>query len=358
MQKQSGFLTELIVVGIGGAIGGSARYLLGLVPIIGAMPVMTMLINWVGTFLLASLGAYLANRESRLQPWQTFIGTGVIGGFTTFSTMILQVNQQALTSMTNAIIYVVLTLGGGLIMLKIGQKFGRKVSEVNDPIIFGDEVYKESVDIHDLGELVKMMKDKKQIASTSQPAPGDWEEALNLAKASGYDQALLVTLSSGISGTYQTAAAVADNYEGMSDVRAWDSKIAVMGAGMQALMAAAMAEKGKTLDEIMVALEKLRESIVVRFVVNDISHLQRTGRLSRGAALVGGLLNIKPILSMDVQDEVDGNDAKLGDKWLKDLQAEYPTVKFERGVLGAFIGVHTGDGAMGVLWAHDWEDLI
>ena len=130
MQKQSGFLTELIVVGIGGAIGGSARYLLGLVPIIGAMPVMTMLINWVGTFLLASLGAYLANRESRLPPWQTFIGTGVIGGFTTFSTMILQVNQQALTSMTNAIIYVVLTLGGGLIMLKIGQKFGRKVSEV------------------------------------------------------------------------------------------------------------------------------------------------------------------------------------------------------------------------------------
>ncbi|MFT8544687.1 MAG: DegV family protein [Leuconostoc falkenbergense] len=270
------------------------------------------------------------------------------------------------------------------------------IFQVNDPIIFGDEVYKESVDIHDLGELVKMMKDKKQIASTSQPAPGDWEEALNLAKASGYDQALLVTLSSGISGTYQTAAAVADSYEGMSDVRAWDSKIAVMGAGMQALMAAAMAEKGKTLDEIMVALEKLRESIVVRFVVNDISHLQRTGRLSRGAALVGGLLNIKPILSMDVQDEgkigavgkarkmsgalkeiketlrqslaevdypvraivVDGNDAKLGDKWLKDLQAEYPAVKFERGVLGAFIGVHTGDGAMGVLWAHDWEDLI
>ena len=134
----------------------------------------------------------------------------------------------------------------------------------------------------------------------------------------------------------------------------------------------------------------------MRFAVNDISHLQRTGRLSRGAALVGGLLNIKPILSMDVQSEgkigavgkarkmsgalkeiktaldqyltqvdypvravvVDGNNQKLGDKWLKDLQSEYPMVTFERGEIGAYIGVHTGDGAMGVLWARDWENII
>ncbi|GLY46038.1 hypothetical protein Llac01_14150 [Leuconostoc lactis] len=47
------------------------------------------------------------------------------------------------------------------------------IFQVNDPIIFGDEVYKETVDVQGLGELVKMMKDKKMIASTSQPAPGD-----------------------------------------------------------------------------------------------------------------------------------------------------------------------------------------
>ncbi|WP_273705486.1 DegV family protein [Leuconostoc mesenteroides] len=270
------------------------------------------------------------------------------------------------------------------------------IFQVNDPIIFGDEVYKETVDIHSLGELVKMMQEKKQLASTSQPAPGDWEEALNLAKASGYNQAILITLSSGISGTYQTANAIAQSYDGMDEVRAWDSKIAVMGAGVQAILAAAMAEKNRSLDEIITSLEQLRSTIDVRFVVNDISHLQRTGRLSRGQALIGGLLNIKPILSIDVQDEgkigavgkarkmsgalkeikeplrqslaeadypvrayvIDGNNTKLGDKWLKDLQSEYPTVKLERGVIGAFIGVHTGDGAMGVIWARDWEDLI
>lgn len=270
------------------------------------------------------------------------------------------------------------------------------IFQVNDPIIFGDEVYKETVDIQGLGALVKMMKEKKMVASTSQPAPGDWEQALNDAKAAGYDAALIVPISSGLSGAFQTAQAVAASYDGMADVRAWDSKFAVMGSGMQAVMAAVMAEKGQSLDDIWSALTALRETFDVRFVVNDISHLQRTGRLSRGAALVGGLLNIKPILSMDVQEEgkigavgkarkmsgalkeikaaldhyltqvdypvravvVDGNDPKLGDKWLKDLQSDYPTVKFERGEIGAYIGVHTGDGAMGVLWARDWETLI
>lgn len=55
MQNQKNFLTELLVTGLGGAIGGATRYLLGLVPIIGPMPVMTMLINWLGTLLLAML---------------------------------------------------------------------------------------------------------------------------------------------------------------------------------------------------------------------------------------------------------------------------------------------------------------
>lgn len=270
------------------------------------------------------------------------------------------------------------------------------IFQVNDPIIFGDEVYKESVDIQDLGQLVKMMKENGIVASTSQPAPGDWEEALNNAKIAGYDAALIVPISSGISGAYQTAQAVASNYEGMADVRVWDSKFAVIGSGIQAVMAAKMSESGKSLDQIWQSLATLRDTFDVRFVVNDISHLQRTGRLSRGAALVGGLLNIKPILSMDIQGEgkigavakarkmsgalkeiksalnqylsqveypvrafvIDGNNAKLGDKWLKDLQAEYPTVIFERGKIGAYIGVHTGDGAMGLLWSQDWETLV
>lgn len=131
MQNQKNFLTELLVTGLGGAIGGATRYLLGLVPIIGPMPVMTMLINWLGTLLLAMLGAYLASHRSRLERWQSFLGTGVLGGFTIFSTMIWQVHQQLFISVANALVYMILTLGGGLIMLKLGNYFGNKIGEAH-----------------------------------------------------------------------------------------------------------------------------------------------------------------------------------------------------------------------------------
>ena len=130
MQKQQHYLTELALVSFGGGIGGSLRYLLQFVPGIGPLPVMTMMINWSGTFLLACLGAYLAQRASRLASWQTFIGTGVIGGYTTFSTMILQYFQLTTTALVWAVGYLLLTIVGGLIFLRFGRWCGRRLGGV------------------------------------------------------------------------------------------------------------------------------------------------------------------------------------------------------------------------------------
>lgn len=130
MKKQQHYLTELALVSFGGAIGGSLRYLLHFVPGIGPLPVMTMMINWSGTFLLACLGAYLAQRASRLASWQTFIGTGVIGGYTTFSTMILQYFQLTTIALVWAVGYLLLTIVGGLIFLRFGRWCGRRLGGV------------------------------------------------------------------------------------------------------------------------------------------------------------------------------------------------------------------------------------
>ncbi|QEA47152.1 CrcB family protein [Leuconostoc lactis] len=130
MQKQQHYLTELVLVSLGGGVGGSLRYLLHFVPGIGPLPVMTMVINWSGTFLLACLGAYLAQRASRLANWQTFIGTGMIGGYTTFSTMILQYFQLTAAHIAWALGYLLLTIVGGLICLRFGSWCGRWLAGV------------------------------------------------------------------------------------------------------------------------------------------------------------------------------------------------------------------------------------
>ncbi|CAK8054332.1 DegV family protein [Eupransor demetentiae] len=268
--------------------------------------------------------------------------------------------------------------------------------QVDVPILFGDETYLGDKDIHSLGQLVDMIKEKKVLPTTSQPTPGQWEQALNDAKNAGYDQAVIITLSSGISGAFQTATLVAQGYEGMGRVEVLDSRLTNMGAGEQAILASVLAEKGHDMDEILTKVAELRASLDVRFVVNDISHLQRTGRLSRGQALIGGLLNIKPLLAFDIEGDgkigavgrarkmsgarleiktaldeylrkinypvrayvVDGNNPKLGDKWLKEFQTEYPAIQFERASMDPVIGVHTGDGGMALIWSRDWESMV
>ncbi|CAM3203594.1 CrcB family protein [Leuconostoc rapi] len=127
MKKQRQSLGELLIVGFGGGIGGSLRYLLSLIPIIGYLPLMTVTINWLGAFLLALFGAYLTKNSSQLTRWQPFIGTGIIGGFTTFSTMILQFNQLLRNNLQVAWLYIILTVFGGILMVRLGQKVGRTV---------------------------------------------------------------------------------------------------------------------------------------------------------------------------------------------------------------------------------------
>lgn len=274
---------------------------------------------------------------------------------------------------------------------EIRRSYG--IEEVSIPILFGQETYMGGQDLTSLADLVELMTKKDVLPTTSQPSPAEWEQALNQAVQAGYTEAIIITLSSGISGAFQTAKLVADGFDGLEEILVVDSKLTNMGQASQALLAAKLAEKGRTLAEIDQALAAFREDLGVRLVVNDISHLKRTGRLSRGQALIGGLLNIKPILSFDIVGDgkigavgkarkmsgakeqiqeafedylraadfpvrayiIDGNNAKLGDKWLKDFQAKYPTVTFERASMDPVIGVHTGDGAMAVIWSHDWQ---
>jgi DegV family protein with EDD domain len=247
-------------------------------------------------------------------------------------------------------------------------------------VIFGNEVYEEEVDIHP-GEFYEEVK-TKELPTTSQPPIGQFVELFErLAKE--YDAVISIHLSSGISGTYQGAVTASTMVEGI-EVYPFDSEISCMVQGFYAIEAAEWAARGRDAAAIMKRLEEMKKSARAYFMVDDLSHLQRGGRLSSAQAFIGSLLQVKPLLHFEnkvivpfekirtrkkaLKRMVDllGEDALQGGnyqaviihanreeeakEWRTELAAMYPNVDFSIGYFGAVIGTHLGEGSMGMGW--------
>lgn len=247
-------------------------------------------------------------------------------------------------------------------------------------VIFGNEVYQEEIDItwSQFYEEVKT----KELPTTSQPPIGQFVELFkNLAK--DYEAVISIHLSSGISGTFQGAVTAGTMVEDI-EVFAFDSEISCMVQGFYALEAAEWASRGEKPEAIIARLEELKKSARAYFMVDDLSHLQRGGRLSGAAAFIGSLLQVKPLLHFENKVIVPfekirtrrkamkriadllGEDASRGgeyqaviihanrleeaNEWRKELSALYPNVEFSISYFGAVIGTHLGEGSMGMGW--------
>ncbi|WP_286229683.1 DegV family protein [Neobacillus mesonae] len=247
-------------------------------------------------------------------------------------------------------------------------------------VIFGNEVYQEEIDITwpQFYEEVRT----KELPTTSQPPIGQFVELFeNLSK--DYDAVISIHLSSGISGTFQGAVSAGTMVDGIK-VYAFDSEISCMVQGFYALEAAEWASRGEGAEAIMARLEELKKSARAYFMVDDLSHLQRGGRLSGAAAFIGSLLQVKPLLHFEnkvivpfekirtrkkamkriadlLGEDVSGgeeyraviihaNREEEAEVWRQELSLLYPNVEFVIGYFGAVIGTHLGEGAMGMGW--------
>jgi DegV family protein with EDD domain len=135
------------------------------------------------------------------------------------------------------------------------------------------------------------------LPTTSQPSPEDFAVAYREAVAGGAEQILVITISSGISGTYQSANIAAE--DAGVPVTLFDSKQASIGIGNLVRIAAMMREEGASVEDIVPTLERTRDSMRVMFAVDTLDFLLKGGRLSRTSALIGGMLKIKPLLTLD-----------------------------------------------------------
>ena len=159
----------------------------------------------------------------------------------------------------------------------------------------GGVEYRDGIDIVP-DVFYEKLEANKELAHTSQVNPGEFFELFEQAMANG-DDVVAITLSGGLSGTYQSARiAAADHPDRVFVV---DSLNATAGTQVLIQRAIAMRDEGKSAKEIFDELEALKKRVRLFVRLETLEYLKRGGRISKTSAVVGGILHIKPILTLN-----------------------------------------------------------
>ncbi|AYG38841.1 DegV family protein [Lactiplantibacillus pentosus] len=255
-------------------------------------------------------------------------------------------------------------------------------------VIFGQQTYLENVEITSK-EFYERMRTAPELPTTTQITLGQMQTMYDQLAEAGYDAVISIHLSSGITSFITNLESYLPNVTNIK-VYPFDSLITAAGEADMVLLAAKLVAVGYTPEQVIEQLKKIRETTDVYFVVDNLSHLVRTGRLSNASGLVGNLLRIKPVLTFQdgkivaIQKErtmrraytaikaklaaaidaadyplrvtiENGNNPKLQAEWTADLKASFPDLTIDEGEIGPVVGVHVGEGVMGLIWARDWE---
>ena len=157
---------------------------------------------------------------------------------------------------------------------------------------FGSEEYIDGVTI-DKHNFYEKLVESDILPTTSQATPADFQKVFDEISSAG-ESAVVITISSTLSGTCQSACIAAENYENIHVV---DSCSASTGAGILAEYALRCADEGMDAKELAELLMKKREDICVVGLLDTLEYLKRGGRISKSVAFAGGVLNIKPVLT-------------------------------------------------------------
>lgn len=246
-------------------------------------------------------------------------------------------------------------------------------------IIFGEESYKDGIDLSKK-QFYEKLTTGKVMPKTSQVNPAEFEEVF-----SHYPdrEILYVGASSKASGTYQSGV-IAKEMKERADIHTFDTMALSMGAGLMVAEAAKMAEMGSGIDEILSQLEHMKAKMQTIFTVDTLEFLERGGRISKAKSVIGTMLSIKPILTVEgglvvPMDSVRGK-KKVNDKVLSLIRrdrehfkgetiglvhadnpedarelkeliiSEFSPAEIIEGEIGAGIGTHCGPGTVALFY--------
>ena len=247
-------------------------------------------------------------------------------------------------------------------------------------IIIGNNTYNDGIDLTQ-EEFFNLMAKTEKLPTTSQPLVGELSKLFeDILK--NYDHIIYITISSGISGTYQTGELVR-SMVARDKITIFDTLSTSVVQRQMVIEALCLAKKDKDIKDIIQHLELIRNNSEILLVVGDLKHLHRTGRISLAAAFIGTVLKIKPLLHF-----IDGkilvkqkvrtikkSHAKIieilkdeqlcensvimlahasAEDYVKKLQDEikliYPKHEIIVSELSPVISVHTGPRTVGLAW--------
>ncbi len=213
-----------------------------------------------------------------------------------------------------------------------------KVITVPLTVRFGDIEYADGITITK-NEFYDRLIESDALPTTSQPTPDLFSKQFEKIKASG-DRAVVITLSSKLSGTYQSAMIAASEYEGT--VFVVDSKSVSIGTAILTEYALTLAQDGMSANEIYNTLIQKRDEVCVIGMLDTLEYLKKGGRISSAVAFAGGLLMIKPVICL-ADGEIKILGKARGSKQANNLLAQEIQnsggVNFDMPILAGFTGL-------------------
>ncbi len=215
------------------------------------------------------------------------------------------------------------------------SEYKNRVNIVPLTVHFGDEEYIDGITI-DHNTFYKKLVESDVHPSTSQATPSSFEKEYKKIKTEG---AVVITLSSKLSGTYQSAMIAASEYDNIYVV---DSASVAIGSGILVELAVKLADEGLTAKQIAEKLEEEKKKIVIVALVDTLEYLKKGGRVSKTVAFAGTVLNIKPVLSV-IDGEINmlgkARGSKMGNNLLVQEIEKAGGVDFSKPVLLGYTGL-------------------
>lgn len=252
-------------------------------------------------------------------------------------------------------------------------------------IIMGDDTYNDFTEITAEDFYNRLETDKKLVPSSTMPSIGEFQVMLEELEEQGYQEVLVITISSGLSGTYGILQAHVNNYEGPLTIKVLDSKNAAISEGYISLEALRLFKEGTSLEDTYAILEKLTTTRKQYFMVDNLRLFVANGRLSGASGFVGSMFKIKPILEVNDEGKIVSFEkirtqkkslSRMVDVILEDLkdvkdfiitydtsnnieglnyvkqrmEEAYPGYKYYEAPITPVIGCHTGVGTVGIAY--------